>query len=267
MSGSLSDVTVLVTGASRGLGRAMAIGLLEAGARVALASTGPSKPLEKTLDLCAAVAPSERFRVVHGDLRRAEDADAIAAQAEAALGAIDVLVNNAAIPNQGENEPFWRIDPQDWLRISHTNTDAVFFMSRALGARMVARGRGKIINVGTSDRTMVRGRFTPYGPSKAFVEACTRAWSQELAGTGVTINVLSPGGAIDTAADVSGVASPGKNFLPATVMVAPLLWLASAGSNGVNGQRFFANLWDEALPLDERIAKARQSGAELPRIM
>ena len=264
---SLTDVTVLVTGASRGLGRAMALGLLAAGARVGIAAAAASRQLDETLALAAELAPRERFVPLLGDLRRMDDCERVVSGTVAALGHIDVLVNNAGIPNQGENEPFWTLAPQDWMRIAHTNTDSVFFMCHAVGAGMVARGRGKIINVSTSDRTMVRPRFTPYGPSKAFVEACTRAWAQELEGTGVSMNVLSPGGSVDTAADVTGVPAAGRSFLPANVMVPPLRWLASAQSDGINGQRFIANLWNEDLPLEVRIVAARQSGADLPRIM
>ena len=114
---------------------------------------------------------------------------------------------------------------------------------------------------------MVRKLFAPYGPSKAFLEAASRIWAQELAGTGVTVNVLLPGGAVDTAADVTGMPTPGRTFQPATVMAAPILWLASDLSNGHTGERFVAGLWDEKLPLAERIIAARQSGAKEPQIM
>ena len=104
---------------------------------------------------------------------------------------------------------------------------------------------------------MVRKNFSPYGPSKAFLEAASRIWAQDLAGTGVTVNVLLPGGAVDTAADVTGVPTPGRTFQPASVMVPPILWLASDESNAHTGERFVASRWDESLPLAERIAAAR----------
>jgi len=92
-------------------------------------------------------------------------------------------------------------------------------------------------------------------------------WAQDLAGTGVTVNVLLPGGVVDTAADVTGVATQGRTFQPASVMVPPLLWLASDESNAHNGERFVASRWDERLPLAARIETARESGADAPRIM
>ena len=151
--------------------------------------------------------------------------------------------------------------------MSHTNTDGVFFITRAVAPAMIAQKFGKIVNVSTGASTMVRKNFSPYGPSKAFLEAASRIWAQDLAGTGVTVNVLLPGGAVDTAADVTGVATPGRAFQPATVMVPPILWLASDELNAHTGERFVASRWDECLPLAERIAKARDEGIDAPRIM
>jgi 3-oxoacyl-[acyl-carrier protein] reductase len=264
---SLVGRSVIVTGASRGLGRAMALGLLQAGARVTFACTGPSVPLDETLKQAQALGSCSQWICAFGDLRKPEDCDRVAAEAARAFGPVEALVNNAAVPNNGEGPPFWNIATEDWAKTTRTNCDTVFFMSRSVTTSMIDRGFGKIVNISTSDRSMVRARFSPYGPSKAFVEACTRAWSAELSGTGVTMNALCPGGVVDTAADVTGVAGAGKAFLPASIMVAPLLWLLADESNGVTGQRFLASLWDDKLGLEARIAAARQSGAELPRIM
>ena len=170
-------------------------------------------------------------------------------------------------PIVGPGAPFWRVGIDEWQRMSHTNTDGVFFMTRAVAPSMIAQKFGRIVNVSTSDRTMVRKNFSPYGPSKAFLEASSRIWAQDLADTGVTVNVLLPGGAVDTAADVTGVATQGRSFQPASVMVPPLLWLASDESNAHTGERFVASRWDESLPLAKRIEAARDSGAEGPRIM
>ena len=113
---------------------------------------------------------------------------------------------------------------------------------------------------------MVRKRFSPYGPSKAFLEAATRSWAQELEGTGVTANVLLPGGAVDTAADV-GRPTPGRPFLPASVMVPPMLWLASDASDGYSGLRFNAKLWNESLPIAQRLLTANQAAGGEPQIL
>jgi NAD(P)-dependent dehydrogenase (short-subunit alcohol dehydrogenase family) len=264
---SLAGRAVVVTGASRGLGRAMAVGLAQAGARVAVVASRPSPQLDETMAQLASVGGAPPAIQTIGDLQDPAACERIAAEVLAAFGAIDVLVNNAGVPNVGPGAPFWRVDVDEWRRMAHTNMDGVFFMARSVAPSMIAQGHGKIINVSTSDRTMVRKHLSPYGPSKAFVEACSRIWAQDLADTGVTVNVLLPGGVVDTAADVTGVATPGRSFLPASVMVPPLLWLASDQSNGHNGERFIASLWDDSLPLAQRIEAARQAGVDLPRIM
>jgi 3-oxoacyl-[acyl-carrier protein] reductase len=264
---SLAGRAIIVTGGSRGLGRAMVLGLLQAGARVAIVARGDSKPLAETIRQVDTLGARSRVLSALGDLADPLACEKIAAEVLAAFGRIDVLVNNAGVPNVGPGAPFWQIDIDDWQRTSRTNTDGVFFITRAVAPVMIAQKFGKIVNVSTGAGTMVRKHFSPYGPSKAFLEAVSRIWAHDLAGSGVTMNVLLPGGAVDTAADVTGVATPGRTFQPASVMVPPILWLASDESNGHTGERFVASRWNESLPLAERIAAARDGGVAAPQIM
>ncbi len=245
----------------------MVLGLAQAGARVAIVAQGDSAPLSETLAQVEALGSGSSVITALGDLRNPSDCERMVAEILTAFGRIDVLVNNAGVPNVGPGAPFWQVDVEAWQRISRTNTEGVFFITRAVAPVMIAQTFGKIVNVSTSDRTMVRKNFSPYGPSKAFLEAASRVWAQDLAGTGVTVNVLLPGGVVDTAADVTGVRTEGRTFQPASVMVPPLLWLVSDESNAHNGERFVASRWTEGLPLAERIAAARDSGTDAPRIM
>jgi 3-oxoacyl-[acyl-carrier protein] reductase len=264
---SLAGRAVLITGGSRGLGRAMVLGLAQAGARVAIVARGPSPQLDQTLAQHHALGACSQVITALGDVREASSCERMVAEVLAAFGRIDVLVNNAGVPNVGPGAPFWNVGVDEWRRIAHTNTDGVFLMTRSVAPRMLAQGFGKIINVSANTRTMVRKHLSPYGPSKAFLEACSRIWAQDLSGTGVTLNVLLPGGVVDTAANITGIATQGRDFVPASIMVPPLLWLASDESKAHNGERFNASLWDESLPLPARIERARQGGAELPHIM
>jgi len=264
---SLTGRAVIVTGGSRGLGRAMVLGLAQAGARVAIVAQGDSPPLAETLALVAASGAASHVISALGDLRKPPDCERMVAEILAAFGRIDVLVNNAGVPNVGPGAPFWEVGVEQWQRMVHTNMDGVFFLTRTVAPAMLAQSFGKIVNVSTGAPTMVRKNFSPYGPSKAFLEAASRIWAQDLAGTGVTVNVLLPGGAVDTAADVTGVPTPGRNFQPASVMVPPILWLASDLSNAHTGERFVASRWDEDLPLAGRIAAARDDSVDAPRIM
>ncbi len=269
---SLIDRCVIVTGGSRGIGREMALALVEAGARVAIVATAESAPLEQTVKAAEAIGGRERVLPLIGDVRREEDCNRIARQTLEAFGAVHVLFNNAALgmPTVFDGDtppPFWQIEPKRWAALVDTNINGVFLMTRAVVPAMLAQRFGKIVNLSTNDRTMVRRLGSPYGPSKAFVEAATRIWAQDLEGTGITVNVLVPGGAIDTSRTMVLQSPRGGTFMPVSVMRAPALWLASDLANDHSGERFIARRWNEELPLAERIAAARDSGIELPKIM
>jgi 3-oxoacyl-[acyl-carrier protein] reductase len=115
---------------------------------------------------------------------------------------------------------------------------------------------------------MQRRQNSPYGVSKAAIETETLIWSKDLDGTGVTVNSLIPGGAADTQfvhmASRKELAAIGRALLPPSVMVAPIVWLASPLSDGVTGARFVGKLWDESLPPNDAAAKAREPSVLLP---
>jgi 3-oxoacyl-[acyl-carrier protein] reductase len=115
---------------------------------------------------------------------------------------------------------------------------------------------------------MQRRNNSPYGVTKAAIEAETLIWAQDLADSGVTVNSLIPGGAADTGfvheASRKELAAMGRTLLPPAVMVPPIVWLASRHSDGVNGARFVGKLWDEGLPPNEAAAKAREASVLLP---
>jgi NAD(P)-dependent dehydrogenase (short-subunit alcohol dehydrogenase family) len=137
---------------------------------------------------------------------------------------------------------------------------AVFLMTRAALPVMVKQGWGRIINVTTSLDTMYRAKMQPYGGSKAANEAHLLAMAQELEGSGVSANVLVPGGAANTRL-VSRAQEPDRaKLIPPEVMVAPLIWLCSNASDGVNGQRFIGMRWDKTLPPEEA---AKNAGAPM----
>src|SRR5437868_2668230 len=128
-------------------------------------------------------------------------------------------------------------------------------MAREIAPHMIKRGWGRIINISMNHETMRRTGFSPYGPSKAALESETIIWAQDLAGTGVTVNSLLPGGATATGMVPPDVAP--DRLLDPTIMVPPLLWLVSEAANGVTGHRFVANLWDSSVSLPQAAEKAR----------
>jgi NAD(P)-dependent dehydrogenase (short-subunit alcohol dehydrogenase family) len=261
MAGSLDGKVAIVTGAGRGLGRVMALGLLEAGARVA-ATELDVQALDETMSIARDSGNGDRIHDIGADVTRDESAPLVVRKTIEKFGRLDILLNNAGI-NIGmfrsEGQPvgkFWEVTPAEFRRIIEVNVVAAFLMTRAALPPMLAQRWGRVINVTTSLDTMWRGGMQPYGGSKAANEAHLLAMAQELEGTGVTANVLVPGGAANTRM-VTQTAAPDRSKLVAPeVMVAPLLWLCSSASDGVTGRRFIGARWDSKLPPAEAAEKA-----------
>jgi 3-oxoacyl-[acyl-carrier protein] reductase len=132
-------------------------------------------------------------------------------------------------------------------------------MSRYAVPAMLAKGWGRIINVTTSFDTMVAPGLSAYGASKSALESSTAIWAKELAGTGVTANVLVPGGPTDTAFFPPGF--PRNGLLKPEIMGSPVQWLASPRSDGITGCRFIARDWDANRSPDEAAAACRSPAA------
>ena len=272
---SLRGRVAIVTGASRGLGREMALEMVGAGMRVALTGASESDALAETTAQANSLAAGFAIAIV-ADVADYPACEAAVARTIEAFGRVDVLVNNAGlgmrlISERFNTEPtrFWEADPAAWRRIVEANLVGAFNMARAAVPGMVGRGFGKVINISTSDQTMVRRGYSPYGPSKAALEAASRAWAQELEGTGVDVNVYLPGGAADTDLLPSGPGKKGAdgNLLPASIMRRGIRWLCADESNGTTGARFIARLWDEALPAGDAATGARVAPVAKPAIM
>src|SRR5262245_25576830 len=269
MSGTESPIRLdgkvaLVTGAARGLGRAMAEGLVRAGASVMFTDVDTD-----------ALARTGAAATIAGNITVQADCERIIAETIERFGALHVLVNNAGIgPALLEASPrtkslkFWEADPDIWRAIIDTNVNGTFLMARTAAPVLVKAGWGRIVNVTTSLPTMQRRQNSPYGVSKAAIEAETLIWAKDLDGTGVTVNSLIPGGAADTEfvhmASRKELAAIGRALLPPSVMVAPIVWLASPLSDGITGARFVGKLWDESLPPGEAAARAREPSVLLP---
>ena len=251
--GSLAGRIVLITGGSRGLGREMAMALAKAGARLVITGGSETPQLAQTAaDLRHFVGDEHVLPIVADVTDEAATLNTIDA-CVAKFGRIDVLVNNAGrgmrlISETFNTVPtrFWEAKSDAWRRIVDVNVNGPFLMARTAIPHMLAQGFGKIVNISTSDQTMVRNGYAPYGPSKAFLEAASRVWAQDLSGTGIDVNVLLPGGAADTdllppSPDKKGADG---HLLSPKVMCEPILWLASDLSNGHTGERYIARLWD-----------------------
>jgi 3-oxoacyl-[acyl-carrier protein] reductase len=265
MAGTLDGKVAIVTGAGRGLGQVMTLGLLEAGARVAAVEID-APALEETESGADQRGAGERIQGVVADITRDDSAPKIVRATVEHFGRLDILINNAGINTsllRPEGQPvgkFWVVTPTEFRRVIDVNVVAVFLMTRAALPVMLKQSWGRIINVTTSLDTMYRAKMQPYGGSKAANEAHLLAMAQELEGTGVSANVLVPGGAANTRL-VSRAQEPDRaKLIPPAVMVAPLIWLCSNASDGVNGQRFIGMRWDKTLPPEEA---AKNAGAPM----
>ncbi|WP_225421542.1 SDR family NAD(P)-dependent oxidoreductase [Sphingomonas parva] len=249
-----------MTGGGRGLGRAMVLGLEAAGARVIATAAREAAEVEAV----AAESVNGHITPMIADVAREEDCDRVVAMARERFGRLDILVNNAArgmkyVSERFLSEPtrFWEAHPEVWRMVIDTNVTGPFLMARAAVPGMIAAGHGPIINITMNHSTMRRRGFSPYGPSKAALESETIIWAQDLEGTGVTVNALLPGGPTATGMIPEGLAQEARsNLLDPTIIVPPLLWLASEASSGVTGRRLDASRWQREVSASEAAAKS-----------
>jgi NAD(P)-dependent dehydrogenase (short-subunit alcohol dehydrogenase family) len=260
---STHDKVAIVTGGARGLGLAMVKGLLRNGIAVA-AVDRDREPLEQLAAETLTDLQVAPLLTIAEDLTSTGAAERTGMRVLARFGRMDVLVNNAGMgqsvvwPNHWR-EPlrFWNIEPEQMQRFFNLNTLALFNMCRMAAPHLMRQKWGRIINITTSLGSSMRAGFAPYGSSKAAAESLSAIMAAELAGTGVTVNVMTPGGLSNTAANPDAPFDRSQLLQP-EIMVPPLLWLVSEAASSVNGRRFVAARWDEKLPPAEA---AEQAGA------
>jgi 3-oxoacyl-[acyl-carrier protein] reductase len=226
----------------------MAAALLKDGHRVVLSSTD-----EKSLqDTIAQYAQPGQAKYIVADLAKPGEPERLAKEAEAAFGQIDILVNNAGISvgnirSDYLQRPFrfWEATRAQMEYFFAVNTLQAMILAAALAPAMIKRGWGRIVANTTSMDTMLR--ISLYGMSKAGLEAETAIQSSDLEGTGVTANVLVPGGG--TGSRMTDLANiPRDQLLPPEIMGPPISFLASDDSNDFNARRIIARRWDTTLP-------------------
>ena len=250
MNEELDGKVAIVTGAAGGFGREMVRGLLAAGVKVAALDVDG-----KRLDELAAMHEESlgRGRLVTSrtDISRYEECEAAVAEARARLGGLHILVNNGAlgmgiirIDHMTELVEIQEIAPEIWDRFVTVNLSGAWYMTRAAIDGLLAQRWGRIVNVTTSFFTMLRGRFHPYGPAKAGLEAMSAGHAIEFEDRGVTVNVVVPGGPSDTPMVPMVAGFDRGTMIQPTAMVPPILWLCSEAGGAHTGHRYIAANWD-----------------------
>jgi 2-deoxy-D-gluconate 3-dehydrogenase len=182
---SLSGKVALVTGANRGLGQGIALALARAGADVACLASGASHDTVQQVR-----GLGRRAHEIQADLSSLEPIERIVGDTVEALGAIDILVNNAGLIRRADAIDF---SEDDWDAVMNVNLKSAFFLAQAVGRRMLAQGRGKIVNIASMLSFQGGIRVPSYTASKSGLAGITRLLANEWAGKGVNVNAIAPG--------------------------------------------------------------------------
>ena len=277
----LNDRNIIMTGAGRGLGRAMTEALTEAGANV-IAAAHIADDFPELEAACSAYAG--QVHCITADITKSADCDRIVAEGLETFGSVHGLVNNAGLTftyiwptghktevwrATGEMPKFWEASDEVIQNVIDANFVGADKLARRMAPLMIDQGWGRIVNVTTMYRTMTKQGSSPYGPSKAALECATETWNKDLDGTGVTVNILNPG---------AGAATPGMSeemkardetletpvLIEADLMKAPIVWLMSDATNDVSGMRYDAKPWDPTkLAADEAARIGSKAGVLL----
>ncbi len=262
----LAGVRVVVTGATSGLGAAMASALLAAGATVALASRPTARLETAVADHRDAGHDAHAIAV---DVRDPASVQRAADTAVAVLGVVDVVVNNAGIGMRTVNphflarpQPFFDVAPEGFADVIATNLTGYFLVARAFARIFIAQGHGRFVNISINHETMRRQGFVPYGPSRAGSESLAVIMAEDLAPYGIASNILLPGGATLSGMIPDEIPEAVRAMLlPAEVMGPPVVFLASEEAAGLTGARIIARefaAW--------RAASRRRSGDRMTGI-
>ncbi|MGV2064380.1 SDR family oxidoreductase [Agrobacterium sp. 22-226-1] len=241
----LSGKTALITGSSRGLGRAFAEGLANAGARVILNGVDANR-----LEEAAAAMRSTGREVLTAAFDVTDEAAVIAAFERFDRDGIrvDILVNNAGIQFR---KPMLELETADWRRVIDTNLTSAFLVGREAARRMAERGSGKIINIGSLTSELARATVAPYTVAKGGIKMLTKAMAAEWAEKGIQANAIGPGYMITDMNEALlanpefdawvKARTPARRWGRPQELAGTVIYFASAASDYVNGQIVYAD--------------------------
>ncbi|WP_026535798.1 SDR family NAD(P)-dependent oxidoreductase [Arthrobacter sp. H14] len=248
MGNRLFDLTgriALVTGSSRGIGKALAAGLVDAGATIVLHGANTER-LESARAEFSDRLPAGRVHAAAFDITDSKAVTDGINWIEENVGPLEVLVNNAGIQHR---VPMLDLEVEDWDRVIRTDLTSAFLVGREAGRHMLQRGSGKIINICSVQTDLARPTIAPYVAAKGGLRNLTRAMTAEWASQGLQINGIAPGyihtemtqNLVDDDAFNSWILgrTPAARWGTVEDLVGPVVWLGSEASNFVNGQVIF----------------------------
>jgi NAD(P)-dependent dehydrogenase (short-subunit alcohol dehydrogenase family) len=246
MLNKLHGKVAIVTGGGRGIGRAIAEAYANNGAKVVVTAAIQKDEIDET-------ALKINGKAILADISKPDDVRKLIDSVVTEFGKIDILVNNAARGMRFVNEsfmtepkPFWETEANNWQMVINTNVNGTYLITKTVIPQMLKQKFGRIINISINLETMKREGFSPYGPSKAALESMSIIWAQELAGTGITLNILLPGGATLTGMIPPNLPEDKKqNLLKPDIIAPAAIYLASDEAENINGQRIIAVEWNK----------------------
>lgn len=240
----LEDETIIVTGASRGLGREMALQFSQKGALVTLVARSEEE-LRTVADEAAGVT-----LVAPADVTEGGRAQEVVAETVDVFGSVDTLVNNAGIgllSLEDEGRPVGEISERQWRQILDVNLTGVFLFSQAVLPRMAEQGRGNVINISSGLGRRAAPGYAPYVASKFGLEGLTKTMALDYEDAGINANALDPGGRVATAFWDHLSEEEREGILDPTVMNDAAVLLAAQGPDGVTGESMTADEWERRL--------------------
>lgn len=237
----MNNKVVMITGASKGLGRALTLAFAKEGARLAICSRSEEKLLKVKVE---AQKFGAEVLAVTADISKSRDVERFIAITEATYGHIDVLINNASVLGPSPMPLLLDYPEEDFAEVLRINAVSPFLVTRRVIPGMLERNEGSIINVTSEAGHTGYAGWGAYGISKFAVEGLTQTWADELSDTNIRVNMVDPG-EMDT--DMHRLAVPDCDYPLAKPedIVDIFLFLASSKAAGTNGQRFEAQAEEE----------------------
>jgi gluconate 5-dehydrogenase len=243
----LTGRIALITGSSRGIGHALAAGLADAGATVVLNGMHAAALEDAEAAFGNRYGADRVFSRAFDITDETQVAEAVS-WIEDEVGPVRILINNAGIQHR---VPLLELDHADWEQVLRVNLSGAFLVGREVARRMITRGRGKIINIASVQSELARPTIAAYTTAKGGLRNLTRAMTAEWAAAGLQVNALAPGyihtemtqRLVDDEAFNAWVLArtPAARWGTSSDLVGPAIWLASDGSDYVNGQVIYVD--------------------------